>query len=272
MHANQILEECDKCNAKFYSKDLKFQHCVFQCICNATSGLTEVLKEPFKRIILPKSFMKSFPINLQDNDKILVRKPKRAVKEKDSLSEMDLQPYQCDICGQFLKNKRNLEGHIKNVHLNIKSIACQYCGETFKSHANRRYHLKNVHNKEFEHICSVCGKAFFTPSFLKYHEASHFENYTIPCTVPNCTKLCKTKIHLQKHIAHRHSNKTFTCDLCGKLFTNKANLRQHKTTHKPNTYFCPECPNTFSASHAMRKHVAEKHPTFEMPPVGTLIY
>uniref|UniRef100_A0A336MTF8 CSON006548 protein n=1 Tax=Culicoides sonorensis TaxID=179676 RepID=A0A336MTF8_CULSO len=153
--------------------------------------------------------------------------------------------------------------------MNRKPHTCEFCNESFKHNSTLRFHLQKVHNKGPNYICSQCGREFFSPGSLQYHEACHLDVYTVPCPVPYCDKLCKSKIHLKKHQMDMHSQKPYPCPICGKVFSSAKYLKQHKFSHQPKSYFCPVCPRSFSVSHSMRKHVTDKHPEYEMPPSGT---
>lgn len=81
--------------------------------------------------------------------------------------------------------------------------------------------------------------------------------------------MCKSQWHLNRHKKNIHSNQRFVCQICGKIFNLQKNLKQHMISHEENAYFCPVCPNNYSRSQHLRKHVAEKHPEYVMPPIGT---
>ena len=56
----------------------------------------------------------------------------------------------------------------------------------------------------------------------------------------------------------------FTCDACGKIFTKKAYLSQHKRTHSVREtleeYDCKLCDKVYTSNQNLGKHIQKAHP------------
>lgn len=82
------------------------------------------------------------------------------------------------------------------------------------------------------------------------------------CMVNGCDKVYVSKFNLKRHVSVHHLRDVrYDCQLCGKNFVSKQNLREHSYTHtgeKP--YKCPSCNEHFrqfsQLSIHKRKHLA----------------
>lgn len=54
---------------------------------------------------------------------------------------------------------------------------------------------------------------------------------------------------------------TFRCDVCGKPFSNKANMQRHKVLHATvrDVYFCDVCSRPFSWKSSLERHKRDMH-------------
>merc|ERR1711963_1141377 len=129
-----------------------------------------------------------------------------------------------------------------------------------------------MHEKVYSHVCSLCGDKFLTRSDLTRHEATHVNDkhkvdgkYKCDkCNVgfPNYHSLAKhnTQIH------EKLSDKTMTCEYCGKTFENSTDLNDHlkECLETSKNLKCPFCMSTeekknYVNSVALIKHIAESH-------------
>lgn len=88
--------------------------------------------------------------------------PSQLLEETD-----DYSPSTCNICGQTLSSKRNLEQHLQR-HYGIYQYHCEICGKGFSSSTNLKGHQwKHTNVKEFH--CPYCGMEFIYKINLKRH-------------------------------------------------------------------------------------------------------
>jgi uncharacterized Zn-finger protein len=79
---------------------------------------------------------------------------------------------------------------------------------------------------------------------------------------------------LKAHKQSKHSDEKYSCEVCGKVFTSQRFLRSHFLIHTgEKNYKCPvfECSRLFTQNVLLRTHVTKAHPTYKLPPKGTIL-
>ena len=167
----------------------------------------------------------------------------------------------CTQCSIIAKIKREESKRIDNQKQKNKIKELELCTECGKNVINLRGHIKTVH--EFDkQKCPICDKEIRNVTLLKQHiRVEHDEK--VPCVY--CGKLIMGT-YMKRHIGQHHSSnddKRHKCDDCGKGFTNKHHLLDHKNIHtgeKP--YKCKHCSACFASkgNHGMheRSHLGHK--------------
>ena len=78
---------------------------------------------------------------------------------------------------------------------------------------------------------------------------------------PKCAEVFPSATQLEEHMKKRHEK--HGCEICGKSFERKDNLKRHSKTHaSPNSkrsFPCNQCGEKFQRSDTLRKHVVESH-------------
>ena len=103
------------------------------------------------------------------------------------------QPLTCILCSNTFKNKRNLNVHMKSIHLKEK-YPCSQC---------TRIHEGKIRK------CELCGQEFKGRQHLSYHKRYRHEGILCDCDL--CIHQSTTKSSLLKHkqlIHHIGQNKT----------------------------------------------------------------
>ena len=161
-------------------------------------------------------------------------------------SHIQLWCKQCTLFQSFPKIKSSKKKR-KQLRPKKNKDPKKICPECGKNVQHLEQHLKIVHVKD-EQICSECGKECKNTYFLDAHIKNVHEK--IPCT--ECGRLIgvgKITTHLKTH------EKRFKCDVCGKGFGAKENLKDHNNVHtgeKP--YVCKFCSNRFASFGTLRMH------------------
>ena len=186
----------------------------------------------------------------------------------------------CDLCGGEYFSETSLKKHVARDHFESKlEFPCCFCPKSFRSHYSLKYHMA-VHvgdapswcrvlsvfvpssqlatlqthmpqHVQGDHVCHVCGKTFATFNSLKQHAAQHGEK-RFQCEHPGCqfraTYKGNLRIHMKTHLDRQENpDKFHLCDLCGKSFTTRLSLEQHRLIHsgeKP--YMCSICGKAFN--------------------------
>lgn len=141
------------------------------------------------------------------------------------------------------------------------------CSKQFSVKADLDLHTP-IHSDVKVRQCKLCGKQFSRVSSLSIHMKTHNTKVKdkIPCTI--CSASFSKKPQLWKHIRDSHKF-DHTCEFCGRSFEKVRLLRIHRKVHAVNkNYVCPICPEKkYCENHLLRRHLKDRHPGVELPPV-----
>ena len=99
-------------------------------------------------------------------------------------------------------------------------------------------------------LCDECPKTFLNKASLSMHRSYH-KSKTFTCLV--CWKIFSSRAEFQNH---SNSHKEHKCGDCGKTFSHQSSLTIHSRLHKGN-FTCPYCNKIF-ARNKMVPHLAVK--------------
>lgn len=107
--------------------------------------------------------------------------------------------------------------------------------------------------------CEKCEKPFlYEKSYLKHMQTSHGEQPQVEYRCSECHQTFANRCNLKVHELHVHSDKRlFACDVCGKAFKRKKDVRRHqKQVHEGGTerHYCPTCGKGLSSRTALKLH------------------
>ena len=206
----------------------------------------------------------------------------------------------CGICNKGFYKSSDYKNHLNN-HSGTKKYSCEECGKGFSHVSNLNRH-KRIHTNEKPYVCQDCGKRFNQTSTLNNHAKIHSANVFGQC--PECPKKFKTGRVLLKHLrtAHMYSSdnlkkvasnsilfshkkymklltptdnkekfsKSFYCEVCGKQFSFKHQLKLHmvKDHEKQENFPCESCNQIFKTCHQLVGHPCRSVSQLEKGDVG----
>ncbi|XP_021273093.1 zinc finger and BTB domain-containing protein 40 isoform X5 [Numida meleagris] len=153
--------------------------------------------------------------------------------ERHMVTHVGGKPFSCDICNKAYQQLSGLWYHNRTHHPDVfaaqnhrsskfSSLQCSSCDKTFSSTAAHRKHVKAEHADVKFHDCEMCKEKFPTLALLQVHVK------------------CRHSGALQQHVTTEHfkqAESTFTCGLCGELFTSQGELEGHHSTEHPKLVF-----------------------------------
>ena len=108
---------------------------------------------------------------------------------------------QCDQCKKVFKNKRDLERHVRRVHVKRDVHKCDICKKELSCILNLRLHKQTQHSDVF-FSCQTCTFTTRNENSLKEHKLLHSKGVpTEKC--PNCSRYIVRK-NLRSHILRLH--------------------------------------------------------------------
>lgn len=237
-------------------------------------------------------------INVESHDILLLHKREHKIMSGISKSSSTLLPFttseqtlRCIMCrNEFaLINQLylHLETHVKEVELLMSRNAtatakvgkkqrkhdCHICDFMAVTKLELKQHLRQIHDTNVmlpsgstniniinqTHQCSYCNKMCKTLSGLKMHiKRFHVKNY-YTCDI--CGRQFCSKFEIREHILTQHMNlKLFVCNVCGKVSKSRSLHRVHNETHlKVKKYLCTLCGKEFSQSAGLCIHIRNEH-------------
>lgn len=182
-------------------------------------------------------------------------------------NETKLVTFFCDICKYSCNLKHRIRFHMRHKHLKVVQYKCEFCNRSYTDKVSLKFHTSNTHTQKFQHHCTICNKGLITAYRLRNHMALHSDLRQFKCDI--CGDSFKTDEYLKRHKRETHSGKVLSCGNCKKTFKNMKLLSQHQIFHKPNTYNCVLCEQTFAVGQTLRGHLKRNHPELPVALPGT---
>jgi len=133
----------------------------------------------------------------------------------------------CPICHkELLPNK--ITSHIRMVHEKVKNHYCNECGKGFYDKRDMQLHIKRIHLHTKE-LCGECGKELSAGQLKNHIKKCHSgETFKVICPV------CGKKVgYLDEHMRSVHKKeKNHQCPLCPLKVYKKNTLKRHLAWHE----------------------------------------
>lgn len=167
---------------------------------------------------------------LQSFVSFILRKTKKTSKKRRAPTKRPPRPpiFTCKIrlCAEEFSTKDDLIAHKINAH---KRIQCTHCPD-LKLVLDLNTHLKNMHGIIQTTICEHCGQEFHSnATFLSHVKGVHEVHEPLQCDI--CKDWFKTRDSIRSHMTYVHIQGPQTCQICGKVSTNRKSLLKHQKIH-----------------------------------------
>ncbi|XP_011333328.2 zinc finger protein hangover isoform X2 [Ooceraea biroi] len=155
----------------------------------------------------------------------------------------------CEVCGNSFSSKWERWLHINNMHSNEASIKCEWedCGKIFATKSLRNEHAQHhLMQGSSPNTCEVCGKLWPTRvDYWKHVMGVHSDTVPLICGV--CLKVFSDVLQLSAHVKTKHwplTNGDFSCDICGRPYSNKSKMSRHRKIHGLEAAIDAACDNS----------------------------
>jgi len=169
-------------------------------------------------------------------------------------------PFKCNQCDKSFIIKSILSIHIQELHTEKVRKCCEICGASVRSNTDLKLHMRRRHTGEMPYKCEYCEFRGVNISSVKRHTRLKHETHLLTfhcCDI--CGKQFKTKANLKEHIPTHSDKRTFLCKICGKCLKNDCSYRRHMVCVHGIKFTCELCGKDYSAVIGLKVHQRNVH-------------
>ena len=243
-----IQHQCKKCRKRFSCEEiLQFHTKTLHESIKTQIQNNEELPNVICCIVCYKSYQTILDFETKDVCESKIYLPQDLVQKHNH--------FICNLCSQSFKNFERISSHL--IICQNSSHFCQSCHINFQSKQLLVNHLKTIHFDPKPFLCDFCPKKFKTSASLKKHSTKNHQNTLQTHQCDLCPKKFIKKIYLTNHKFKFHNlDKSFMCNLCGKMFLTETSLKTHLSTHENPLHFqCEVCNKEFHRKDKYENHV-----------------
>ena len=186
------------------------------------------------------------------------------------LSHSDKKPYKCNLCGWGFHQKTNMERHLASHTSEGEGHPCYHCNSWFTTKSVLSLHLREAHGgranvkPKVEEEAEQDLKPSPSPAPEKDQRVKAESDLAEDCDMSHltcniCGKTFVKKTNLKHHLMLHRGEKPWKCHICGWRFVQKCNLKKHIETHNTGMYKCPHCDIKFASKGAVNGHLSLAH-------------
>ncbi|XP_063987249.1 zinc finger protein Xfin-like [Diachasmimorpha longicaudata] len=142
----------------------------------------------------------------------------------------------CELCNSSHPSKWERWLHVSSVHGEENSIRCERadCAKIFATKSLKNEHLQHhLLQGASPNTCEICGKLWGSRvDYWKHVMGVHADTVPLICGV--CLKVFPDVVQLSSHVKANHwplTNGDFSCDICGRPYSNKSKMSRHRKIH-----------------------------------------
>ncbi|KAF7988308.1 hypothetical protein HCN44_000881 [Aphidius gifuensis] len=143
--------------------------------------------------------------------------------------------YVCELCGSSHPSKWERWLHVSNTHYDDATIKCERtdCAKIFSTKSLKNDHVQHhAMQGPSPNTCEICGKLWGSRvDYWKHVMGVHADTVPLICGV--CLKVFPDVYQLSLHVKNHWplTNGDFSCDICGRPYSNKSKMSRHRKIH-----------------------------------------